>query len=377
MDKRGRTARVRDSEAADMTPRERLLSSLTFGQPDRLILTQLYGYMPGVLERWQSEGMPGPRDDWPLEELGLDDTGEFTLPVNLGPIPAEPERILHDDDEMRISTDALGRRMRLIKRSSTLPLPADFPVKNMADWLRLKPRFSYCPERLPQNWIEQCRQALAVGRWICFRRAGFFHFPRELMGDLALGAAYYEQPELVRDILETYAELVLRMAEQITPDVAIDVVATGEDFAYKTGPFISPQTAKEFIIPYYLRVNDFFSRRGAKVFLLDSDGQLEPLVPLLLEAGINAIAPFEVQAGMDIAAARGKYGRNLAMLGGIDKLAIARGREAIEKELAARLPPIVKTGGYVASLDHRVVIETSYADFLYYVSRARDYLSRR
>jgi uroporphyrinogen decarboxylase len=377
VDERGRTARVRDSEAADMTPRDRFLSSVTFGEPDRLILTQFYGYMPGVMDRWQSEGMPEPRDDWPLEELGLDDTGEFTLPVNLGPVPAEPERILHDDDETRISTDALGRRMRLIKRSSTLPLPMEFPVKNMADWLRLKPRFSYCPERLPEGWIEHCRQAPADGRWICFRRAGFFHFPRELMGDLALGAAYYEQPELVRDILETYTELVMQMAEHITANVAVDVVATGEDFAYKAGPFMSPRTAEEFIIPYYLQVNDFFSRRGTKVFLLDSDGQLEPLMPLLLEAGINAIAPFEVQAGMDIAAARRKYGRSLAILGGIDKLAIARGREAIERELEARLPPVVKTGGYVGSLDHRVVIETSYADFLYYIARARDYLSRR
>ena len=111
-------------------------------------------------------------------------------------------------------------------------------------------------------------------------------------------------------------------------------------------------------------------------FNVDTDGNVLGLIPLMLEMGVTSMLPFEVQAGNDITQIRERYGQQLAIIGGIDKLALTLGKIAIDAELEAKLPLMVQTGGYIAGVDHRVVVETSYKNFAYFAQRVREYLIR-
>ena len=59
----------------------------------------------------------------------------------------------------------------------------------------------------------------------------------------------------------------------------------------------------------------------------------------------------------------------LQILGGIDKMAIARGKAAIDAELEWKLPLMKRRGGYIVSLDHRVNPEISLENYQYFIER--------
>ena len=110
-----------------------------------------------------------------------------------------------------------------------------------------------------------------------------------------------------------------------------------------------------------------------RVILVDSDGNLDELIPLFLEAGLTGIWPVEVQAGNDLLEIRSRYPR-LRILGGIDKLKIARGREAIDRELEDKMPFMLARGGYIPHLDHLTHPDISWPDFHYYRNRLKEYV---
>jgi uroporphyrinogen decarboxylase len=141
--------------------------------------------------------------------------------------------------------------------------------------------------------------------------------------------------------------------------------------AYRSGPFISPQMFREFMLPPYQRVISFLKEMGVNVLLVDTDGNIEKLVPLFLEAGITAVFPFEVQAENDIISFRKKYPR-LQILGGIDKIKIAQGKEAIDEELNSKVPFMFKAGGYIPHIDHHVHPDISWENFKYYRNRLKE-----
>jgi hypothetical protein len=106
---------------------------------------------------------------------------------------------------------------------------------------------------------------------------------------------------------------------------------------------------------------------------VDSDGDVTTLVPLFLSAGANAMLPFEVQVGMDVRTFRKRYGKALAIIGGLDKRVLAQGRAAIDRELCDRMLTMLRSGGYIPCLDHTVPLDVNLRDFQYFVQRAREF----
>ena len=116
------------------------------------------------------------------------------------------------------------------------------------------------------------------------------------------------------------------------------------------------------MLPAYQKVTSFLREMGVKIILVDTDGNIQKLVPLFMESGITAIFPFEIQAGNDILSFRRKYPR-LQILGGIDKMKIALGKAAIDEELNSKIPFMLKAGGFVPHVDHQVHPEISWGEF--------------
>jgi uroporphyrinogen decarboxylase len=124
----------------------------------------------------------------------------------------------------------------------------------------------------------------------------------------------------------------------------------------------------------YKKVTSFFRKNGINNIMVDTDGNFEVLIPLLIEGGINGFWPLEVSAGMDAIKIRKEYGNKLFLIGNIDKRALVFGKNAIEKEVNSKVPILKELGGYIPSLDHLVPPEIPYENFKHYVKILKQYL---
>jgi len=207
-----------------------------------------------------------------------------------------------------------------------------------------------------------------------FDMQGGFDLPRQLMGEENLCIAYYDDPELVHDILETAGETAAGVLERVTDEIVVDLLGVHEDLAGKSGPLVGPAQIERFIKPYYLRLWDIARSRGTRLFGQDSDGNVNPVISGFMDAGLNMMHPMEPAAGMDIVEVRRKYGRTLAMQGGIDKHVLRRSKEEIRRELEHKMQPLMREGGTVFGLDHRIPNGTPLENYRYYVDTGREIL---
>ncbi len=350
--------------------REQFLDLVTFGACERPMFCELFGPLVGLDREWRQQGAtPEELDltgfDWdyvPYVECG-GQTGLMGETVTV-----------FEDAEILIQRDPLGRTLKLCKTTATVPLPLDFPVKTADDWVRLKPKFGFFEERIDWPAVERARQRQREGVLVMGRIPGGWDVARELMGEEMACLVYYDQPELMRDILETVARTAEQVFERVTEKVTIDQLFVHEDMAGKSGPLAGPAQVREFITPYYRRAWDVLSSRGTRLFNLDSDGNIAPILEPLMEGGVNAMHPMEPAAGMDIVAVRKQYGRRLALLGGIDKHVLRRSREEIRRELEYKMQPLMQQGGTVFGLDHRIPNGTPLDNYRYYVALGRELL---
>ncbi len=357
-----------------MDYRERVIRTVQFEEVDALPFRHAYGLMPGVLADWRAQGLPASVETEKdiYEHFGFP-TRPKPLPVNIGFDPPFEPRVIEETDEYRIAVDWMGRTTKVIWESSTLPVAIDNPVKDAATWEDYKRRLQFTPERIGADLEQVAAENVAAGLANSIGALGAFWFPRDLMGDESLCVAYYEQPELVRDILDTWFDLVEQCLSAVLDRVQLDTVHFGEDMAYKTSSMVSKPLFDEFVRPYYQRIHSLIQERRVPAFSVDSDGCLNELAGWFQQCGVNLIGPNEVQAGNDILAYREQLGRTMAYDGGLEKQTLTQGRDAIDEMLQRTIPPMRESGGgWIVCLDHRVVRGTPLADFQYYVDRVRE-----
>ena len=361
--------------AIRLTPevkREEYLDHMTFRRNERPLFTEIFGPILGLKEEWEAQGATPAELDFSAFRYRCED--RYGIPVNTGRHGGLPEVLIEETDEHKLWRDGLGRTLKLPKLTATLPLPLDFPVKTMDDWQRLKPWYRFSADRLAGEWEAGAKAAAQAGKVVCVGIPGGFDEPRELMGDEAACVAYYEQPELMHDILQTIGETAFTVLEAVSRRVQVDMLSVHEDMAGKSGPLAGPVQIREFIAPYYRRVWDLLRERGARLFDQDSDGNMNPVIEAFLEAGVNSMHPMEPAAGMDIVQVREKYGKRLAFYGGIDKHVLRQSKAAIDAELERKIPPMLRTGGCMLAIDHRIPNGTPVENYRYYHRRVWEML---
>ncbi len=351
--------------------RQQYLDLMTFKPVPRPMFSELFGPLIGLEENWRAQGA----SDAEINMVGFDwdyvpTVGGF---AHTGIFGGQPRVVLEESDTHRLERDALGRTLQLDKRTATIPLPMDFPVRNMDDWLRLKPLFQFRPERLNWDKLEAAKIAQTQGALVVVGIPGAFDMARELMGEELACLAYYDQPELMQDILATLQDTALRVLEPLSAKITIDQLSVHEDFAGRSGPLVGPDQIATCFKPYYRAVWDLLRSRGCQLFGLDTDGNINPVLEPLLDTGLNCMHPMEPAAGMDIVHVRQQCGSRLAMSGGINKFALTRGRDAIRQELEYKLQPSMRAGT-VFGLDHRIPAETPLEAYRYYVQTGREIL---
>jgi hypothetical protein len=354
--------------------REEYLDYMTFQANARPLFTEIFGPIVGLKEEWAAQGATPEELDMSAFRYRRAMAGY--VPVNTGWMGGQEEEILEETDEHILARDYMGRTVKLCKGAASLALPLDYPVKTMDDWLRLKPHFAFSEERFGADWERVAREHAEAGRVVAVSIPGGYDTPRQLMGDAAACVAYYDHPELMHDILQTLGDTAVRVLDRVSAAVQIDQLSVHEDMAGKSGPLAGPRQVDEFIAPYYRRVWDMLRDRGARLFDQDSDGDMNAVIPHFLDAGINVMHPIEPAANMEPVAIRERYGTRLAMVGGLDKHVLRRSRDEIVAELERKLPPLIRTGGIVFGLDHRIPNGTPLAGYRFYVEKVWEILER-
>ena len=354
--------------------REAYLDHMTFRRNERPLFTEIFGPIVGLKEEWLAQGATPEELDFSAFRYRCEARGG--VPVNTGRLGGFVPEMLEETDDVIISRDEYGRTMKLNKGVATLPLPLDHPVTTMDDWLRVKPWYAFSEARFGKDWERVAREHLAAGRVVTVSIPGGFDEPRQLMGEAALCMAYYDAPEMIHDMLTTMGETAFRVLERVSAAVQVDMLSVHEDMAGKSGPLVGPKQVRDFIAPYYRRVWDMLTERGARLFDQDSDGNMESVIPAFLDAGVNCMHPMEPAAGMDIVKIRAQYGTRLAFYGGIDKHVIRRSKAEIVAELAYKIPPMLATGGCVLALDHRIPNGTPLENYKFYVEKVWEMMGR-
>ena len=203
---------------------------------------------------------------------------------------------------------------------------------------------------------------------------GGFDEPRQLLGEAELCIAYYEEPEMIEDMLATMADTAVKVIERVGEIVPIDILTLHEDMAGKSGPLAGPKQVTEFLKPFYRKVWDCAKSFGAKLFSQDSDGNMEGVLDAFIDCGVNCFYPCEPAAGMDIVKLREKYGTKFCIKGGIDKHVLRQDFAAIRAELEYKTSGILRGGGTVFALDHRIPNGVPIENYRYYVRTCRELL---
>jgi len=345
---------------------------MTYRHVERPIFVELFGPLVGLEEEWRAQGAS--EDEIDLTAFGFDHVRRHGVQVYTGMMGGFEEVLIEETPDYVIRRDVYGHTVKMFKTASTIAHPLDYPVRDMDSWLEVKHWYTYSEERFAPGWAEAARQARDGGALIVVGMPGGFDMPRQLMGEAGACMAYYDQPELIHDMLDTAGETAERVLDRVSREVQLDQLSVHEDLAGKSGSLVGPKQIEGFIQPYYRRIWDMLSARGAQIFQQDSDGNVNAVIPAFLDAGLTCMFPMEPAAGMDVVQLRKMYGRRLAMLGGIDKHVLREDLAAIRAELEYKLQPMMRQGGMVFGLDHRIPNGTPLAHYRYYVRTARGIL---
>ena len=358
-----------------MTHRERFLRTMHFQPVDR-IPDHEFGYWDDTLRDWHEQGLPREIDDNGKADVyfGFDPTGH--VPVHAGLLPGFEHKVLEKRGDQLLIRDSNGATC-LVHASgkSSIPHFLDFALKGRAEWERdFKPKMNPGdPRRLPgqADWAAMKKEWETRDYPLGIGMGSLYGWIRDWMGFERAAMMVHDDPGLLEEIMEQITQVVIKTIEWAAPQVQIDFGSGWEDMCYKGGPMISPAAFDKLMVPRYKRITDTLRKHGCDIIYTDCDGNINTLVPLWLKGGVNGMFPVEVAAGSDPIVLREKYGRDVLIFGGVNKRALAEGKEAIEAE-TARIKPFVDAGGWIPHVDHRVPPDVTLENYRYYLRLKRD-----
>jgi len=380
----------------DFPKRDWFLNVARFKSPGELCLLAptFNEFWPETLENWVRQGVTEQmlnsrfRGDYfqffHFRELHEVSTGLIAADIDLKghnfrylipPVcPPFESRIISEDEHTFTIITASGQKARVFKDNpEKMPTYLEQPVKDRATWEEYKKKLDPgTPGRFPLDWDNYARRMNGKDEPVMLFTGGFFGFLREWMGVEKLLYMFYDDPVLVEDMMEHVCYMELECVKRVLKDIRVDFVYFWEDMAFKTGPLISPAMFRKYMVPRYKRVTDLLRANGVDVIVVDSDGNIDQLIPLWLEGGVNGFWPLECAAGMDAVALRKKYGKDVILFGNIDKRELMKDEAAVRKEVISKVPFLLGQGGYFPTVDHGVPPDVPFENFVYYINTLRE-----
>ncbi len=354
-----------------MNSRQRILAALDRRQPDRLPMWETTIW-PETLERWHAEGLP-PGTDLNAY-FGLDPLA--CINDLFDPSFGLPERTLETTDEYRVYVDRYAKTVKEWLRGSNPPSILEPAIRSPAAWQRVKERLTADDAKFNNPAAEAAYHAAqAAGHFLAITPAEPMWFVIYLtLGYEAGLLALARDPALVADMLATYTDYLIAMLERShARGYRFDALWFWSDLCYHNGLLFSPQTARRLALPHWQRLGQYAHAHGMRL-MFHCDGNVRQLIPLLMEAGLDAIHPLEARAGNDVCDYKRHFGERLCLIGNINADVVATNDPAqIEHEVATKVPLAAAGGGYIYNIDHSVPPTVSLASYRHLLECVRRY----
>jgi len=351
---------------SNMNSRDRVKLVLQHREPDRVPIQD--SPWQSTIDRWRTEGLPSgisPADyfGYELAGYGADTSPQF------------PVEVLSEDEEYIVERNAFGGVRKNHRDYSTTPMIVDYPCKTRGDWEKLKPRLHGSDYRV--DWVS-CLQSFqrerSRGRFITYNAAVGYDKIQSYVASERLLKAVIMDPEWVRDMYRTDAELAMEMCDRMMKaGFEFDGAFLYCDLGYRRGLFFSPKHYEDQLHPVFKQLCRYFHSHGMPV-LLHCCGGVKDLIPYFIEEGIDCLQPLEVKAGMDLIQLKEKFGEKICFMGGIDvRLMALDDPNPIEKEIKQKIEVAKKDGGYIYHSDHSVPKNVSFQNYKRVIELVKKY----
>ena len=352
---------------SELTGRERTELLLNHKRPDRI---GLYEHFWGdTYHSWREKGKIDEGTDFTLHfgfDLCMAGGLNFAADLNY-----KPEVIAEDEDTIT-TKDQNYAIMRRHKNHDTTPEHIGFTVDTREKWEELiKPNIFADPKRINfEGYRITKKYAAEHDKYFMFSGGHVFELMHPVCGHEYMLMAMIDDPEWVTDMCDTYSKAMIGMWEILFDREGFpDGFFIYEDMGYKNSPFMSPDMYKKFIMPSHKLTLDYIHSKNLKM-MMHSCGFIEPLLPHMIEAGIDGLQVIEIKAGMDLLRIYKDFGDKLALMGGIDvRTLYSNDRAVIDKELETKIP-VVKDGfAYFLHSDHSIPKTVEYETYCYFIER--------
>ena len=365
------------------TSREVIHHLLTKGPAERLGLND--SPWADALRAWTKDGYPTHkvmREDPDHPELGEQ---EFIDPIpavehfnfdlagcgsfDMMPIRGYSE-LLEETDAWTVKRNGAGAAFKYWKNKSGTPEHIDFKMTSREIWERdYRPHLlTLDPQRVDVKKVkENYDKRRAQDKWVFYGTLFIWENMRRSMGDVCMYESLALDPDWVHDYNRVHTDFYKMHYKYMFEQIGVpDGIWMYEDLGYKHRLFASPQMLGELIFPYFAEVVDFFHSYGLPV-VLHTCGRMTEAMPLIVDAGFDAVNPMEVKAGNDLFQFVEQYGDKLAFFGGVDARIYETGDKPLIRREVTRYIQGMKARGarWVFGSDHSVSTNTTYDSFKY------------
>ncbi len=384
-----------------MTPREQFNAVMQFDTSVPALKTE-YGYWITAIKRFIKEGMPvdeqlPPEAPDSVTVSGGVRVGDFDPSIvdqnvrsyfSLDPYPSKfpmdvspmlKEIVIEETEDYKILKDKYGITKKVLLTGASTPLDMEFPVTCRDDFEHYKTYYNRpVSDRLPPNWQDE--QDKIRNRDFPLRLGGFPYgflgYPRHLIGTTELFMLMYDDPQLVHDMNAFFLDFIMEYWDVLIRTLQPDIVLIWEDMAGKTGSMISKEMFDEFLRPYYIRIIDFLHQYGIENIHVDSDGNIEELIPLWVDLGVTGIFPFERQASNDMPRIREQFPK-LQIMGAVDKriFMVDKDESDIDEDLKI-IKVLLRQGGCIPHADHHVPDDSCWHNFSLYRNKLNELIDK-
>jgi len=325
------------------------------------------GPWAATIERWQREGMPAD-----VSYVDYFDLDRFESPRLTDNSPRFPARTLHESEEDITYISEWGVTMKQWKHAASTPEFLNFTIVDGDSWRKAKERITLSDDRIAWNLLKQNYKTWREkGSWI--EPVVWFGFDVThswMVGTERVLMAMAEDPEWIVDMWRTELDTELTLLHRVwEAGYHFDGIIWYDDMGYKQNQFFSMRMYRNLLKPFHQKAIDWAHAHGIPAHL-HSCGDIRPLVPELVNMGLDALNPLEVKAGMDPVQLKRQFGNQLLFHGGINAVLWDQ-PEVIQAEMERVIPVMKEQGGYIFSSDHSVPSSVSLEDFSRIVELAK------
>ena len=341
-------------------------------------------YWGETIKRWKKQGMDSDRPDCYFDH----DIIYFFFDPRFG----FEERAIDEDNDYKVIYTVDGETLKIpknedniIAKSDAVGIPIDYTIKTREDWEKYKHLYKAEEWRLHSNpplsgsWFgikdlddfkNRYNMATDDDKFKCLVFREPYECIREIMGTDLILLKMAEDPEWIKEMLRHNLDITLGMVDLVNDlGIPMDGYWVWGDIAFNKGMFFSPQMYREILMPFHA---ELFSHLG-EYMIYHTDGNVEKVLPLLVETGIKGLNPIEIKAGNNFFNIVDEYGDKIVLTGGVDaRILCTNDKGKIDEEVKIKIE-YAKHEKYIFHSDHSIPYDVTLDTYKFVIEKVKDY----